>query len=86
MLLGVFWYCLGLEYMNISARVKLEKLLLTAVAVISNDRHSVISCKYEAGLVVLVEFGHKCFCLSHNTVHDLDIVHVFLLSRSYVSG
>lgn len=51
---------------------------LTAVSVVPNDRHAVVSCEYEGSVPVAIKLGEQRLSLAHDCIDYLDICHIFL--------
>lgn len=59
---------------------------LTAITVVSNLGHPVVSCEDESRRIILVELREETFSLSDDVVHNLDILHIFLLRELLINS
>ena len=59
---------------------------LTAITVVSNLGHPVVSCEDESRRIIFVELREETFRLSDDVVHNLNILHIFLLRALIVNS
>ena len=74
-----FGYCLGLKQrQNGEEDVSSSAMSITSIAVVSYNRHAMISSKDVTGFIVLIKFGQEIFSLPNDIIDHLNIAHIFL--------